>query len=168
MQSHYTSWDANHENNYCVLEPTCSCTCVCVCPHLPSYLLVGCSDGTVRLHSLTSSRPLTTRPSPDVVNPQPVVNITWSYERPCVFYVHELQRWERHSRILCCGSLRVKRNNVMHQAKLHSFQDTLPITIRNLQLVAGCEPSTHCCYFCDQSHLAPQCINQFLLSSARV
>ncbi|XP_047741391.1 cytoplasmic dynein 2 intermediate chain 1 isoform X2 [Hyalella azteca] len=74
------------------MEPTCSSTCVCVCPHLPSYLLVGCSDGTVRLHSLTSSRPLTTWPSPDVVNPQPVVNITWSYERPCVFYVHELQR----------------------------------------------------------------------------
>lgn len=71
-------------------DPSCSSTCVCVCPHLPSYLLVGCSDGSVRLHSTSASRPLTTWPPPN--NPKPVINITWSSERPCVFYVHE-QQW---------------------------------------------------------------------------
>ncbi|XP_027219127.2 cytoplasmic dynein 2 intermediate chain 1 isoform X2 [Penaeus vannamei] len=67
------------------IEPGCEALCLALCPHDHRYILVGGSDGVVRLHSTASERPLTSwQSSPDCV---PVVDLQWSPARPCVFYV---------------------------------------------------------------------------------
>ncbi|XP_042893349.1 cytoplasmic dynein 2 intermediate chain 1-like isoform X2 [Penaeus japonicus] len=67
------------------IEPGCEALCLAICPHDHRYILVGGSDGVVRLHSTASERPLTSwQSSPDSV---PVVDLQWSPARPCVFYV---------------------------------------------------------------------------------
>lgn len=66
-------------------EPGCEALCLAICPHDQRYVLVGGSDGVVRLHSTALERPLTSwQSSPDCV---PVVDLQWSPARPCVFYV---------------------------------------------------------------------------------
>ncbi|XP_047482829.1 cytoplasmic dynein 2 intermediate chain 1-like isoform X1 [Penaeus chinensis] len=67
------------------IEPGCEALCLAICPHDHRYILVGGSDGVVRLHSTALERPLTSwQSSPDCV---PVVDLQWSPARPCVFYV---------------------------------------------------------------------------------
>lgn len=55
------------------------------CPFGEHFILAGCDDGSVRLHSLTSEKPLITWPG--TVDGQPIVQIIWSPSRPCVFYI---------------------------------------------------------------------------------
>ena len=49
------------------------------------FILAGCDDGSVRLHSVTSEKPLITWPG--TVDGQPILQIIWSPSRPCVFYI---------------------------------------------------------------------------------
>ncbi|XP_064107541.1 cytoplasmic dynein 2 intermediate chain 1-like [Macrobrachium nipponense] len=70
---------------YPEFEPGCESLCIALCPHDYRYMLVGSSDGMVRLHSISSERPLTTwQSAPDCA---PVKGLQWSPARPCVFYV---------------------------------------------------------------------------------
>ena len=48
-------------------------------------MLAGSDDGTVRLHAVTNERPLITWPG--TVDGMPIVQVIWSFSRPCVFYV---------------------------------------------------------------------------------
>ena len=58
---------------------------ICVCPHDGRYLLVGGSDGIIRLHSKSSTKPLTSWQVAKEL--APIIKINWSPSRPCVFYV---------------------------------------------------------------------------------
>ena len=49
------------------------------------FFLASCDDGSVRLHSVTSERPLITWPGS--VDGQPILQVIWSPSRPCVFFV---------------------------------------------------------------------------------
>ncbi|XP_068233794.1 cytoplasmic dynein 2 intermediate chain 1-like [Palaemon carinicauda] len=70
---------------YPEFEPGCESLCISLCPHDYRYMLVGSSDGMVRLHSISSERPLTTwQSAPDCA---PIKELQWSPARPCVFYV---------------------------------------------------------------------------------
>ncbi|KAK7078845.1 hypothetical protein SK128_005225 [Halocaridina rubra] len=67
------------------IEPGCEALCIALCPHDSRYMLVGSSDGLVRLHSMASERPLTSwQSAPDC---SPIHGVQWSPARPCVFYV---------------------------------------------------------------------------------
>ena len=53
------------------------------------FFLAGCDDGSVRLHSVTSEKPLITWPG--TVDGQPILQIIWSPSRPCVFVILDVQ-----------------------------------------------------------------------------
>ncbi|NXC42687.1 WDR60 protein, partial [Penelope pileata] len=54
-------------------------------PFGKSLFLVGCSDGSIRLHQMTSEHPL--MQWNDSTNGQPVVALQWAITRPAVFFV---------------------------------------------------------------------------------
>ena len=55
------------------------------CPFGEQFILAGSDDGSVRMHSAVSEKPLITWPG--TVNGQPVLQIIWSSSRPCVFFI---------------------------------------------------------------------------------
>ncbi|XP_052127244.1 cytoplasmic dynein 2 intermediate chain 1 isoform X3 [Frankliniella occidentalis] len=63
-------------------------TCICPCPFGLPYFLVGCGDGTVRLHSRLTARPLlSVAGSGGVVGAGPAISVLqWSNSRPCIFF----------------------------------------------------------------------------------
>ena len=54
------------------------------------FFLAGCDDGSVRLHSVASEKPLITWPG--TVDGQPILQILWSPSRPGVFYILDSER----------------------------------------------------------------------------
>lgn len=54
-------------------------------PFGKSLFLVGCSDGSIRLHQMTSEYPL--MQWNDSTNGQPVIALQWALTRPAVFFV---------------------------------------------------------------------------------
>ena len=66
-------------------ETSAACRSLNVCPFGRDFLLVGCDDGSVRLHSTFNERPLITWQG--TVDEAPIVSIVWSMFRPCVFFV---------------------------------------------------------------------------------
>ena len=67
------------------LESTTAIRSLTFCPFGEQFILAGSDDGSVRMHSVTSEKPLITWPG--TVNGQPVLKIIWSPSRPCVFYI---------------------------------------------------------------------------------
>ncbi|XP_034252529.1 WD repeat-containing protein 60 [Thrips palmi] len=63
-------------------------TCLCPCPFSLPYFLLGCADGTVRLHSRHSARPLlSVAGTGGAVGAGPAIAcLQWSTCRPCVFF----------------------------------------------------------------------------------
>lgn len=86
---HHGSVHAEHKPSPRVykgeLESNIGVRSLTFCPFGEQFILAGCDDGSVRLHSVTSEKPLITWPGS--VDGQPIVQIIWSPSRPCVFYV---------------------------------------------------------------------------------
>ncbi|KAK3930958.1 Cytoplasmic dynein 2 intermediate chain 1 [Frankliniella fusca] len=63
-------------------------TCICPCPYGLPYFLVGCGDGTIRLHSRLTARPLlSVAGSGGAIGAGPAISVLqWSNSRPCIFF----------------------------------------------------------------------------------
>ncbi|KDR24443.1 WD repeat-containing protein 60 isoform X2 [Zootermopsis nevadensis] len=63
--------------------------CIEPCPFGEPYFIIGCGDGTVRLHSQTSEKPLATMAGTgDPISEGPsVVSLQWSRSKPLIFFV---------------------------------------------------------------------------------
>ncbi|XP_043917959.1 cytoplasmic dynein 2 intermediate chain 1 [Protopterus annectens] len=66
-------------------------TCLNFCPFEETLFLVGCSDGSVRLHRTTSEYPVFQWN--DSTKGQPVVFMQWSFTRPAVFFILDAESY---------------------------------------------------------------------------
>ncbi|KAK9295652.1 hypothetical protein QLX08_010078 [Tetragonisca angustula] len=60
-------------------------TCIETCPFEYSFFLVGCDDGTIRLHSLSTEKPILQLKDED--NTYVIKSIHWSRSKPLTFFV---------------------------------------------------------------------------------
>ncbi|KAG7200603.1 hypothetical protein KM043_001161 [Ampulex compressa] len=67
------------------MYPCGSTTCVDICPFQRSFFLVGCDDGTIRLHALNLSRPIL-RLKDDNCDDK-IKTVQWSKSKPFIIYV---------------------------------------------------------------------------------
>lgn len=67
------------------IETMSACRSIAFCPFEETFMLVGSEDGSIRLHSAASERPLITWAG--TVDNQPILRVIWSPSRPCVFFI---------------------------------------------------------------------------------
>ncbi|XP_012153393.2 cytoplasmic dynein 2 intermediate chain 1 isoform X1 [Megachile rotundata] len=72
----YKNFDTNLSGNV---------TCLEICPFQHSYFLVGCDDGTIRLHSLNIEKPILQLREED--NEYKIKSVQWSKSKPFTIFV---------------------------------------------------------------------------------